>query len=292
MSLKSTLRFILNHPLNRDNKINALTRFLKWQLYSRLYPHPMILPYAEKSKLMVWRGLTGATGNIYCGLHEFDDMAFVLHFLRSTDTFIDIGANVGSYTILGAREAGARTFSFEPIPGTFDILESNVSINKVHKLVTTYNIGLGSQKGALKFTKSYDTVNHVVLDDTADTISVPIDRFDNIIKLETPALMKIDVEGFETEVLNGMPDTLADKNLYAIIIELTGVGARYGFSEDDIHKKLLSYGFSPYTYAPFERRLTALNSYGSQNTIYIRDADFVNDRLRTARKFKILGREI
>ena len=44
--------------------------------------------------------MTGATGNIYCGLYEFLDMAFLLHFLRNGDLFGDIGSNIGSYTVL------------------------------------------------------------------------------------------------------------------------------------------------------------------------------------------------
>jgi hypothetical protein len=47
-------------------------------------------------------GMTGATGNLYVGLHEFEEMAFLLHFLRPGDLFADVGANVGSYTILAA----------------------------------------------------------------------------------------------------------------------------------------------------------------------------------------------
>lgn len=52
--------------------------------------------------------MTGATGNIYVGLHEFEDMAFLLHVLRRTDLFVDVGANIGSYTILAGGAAGAK----------------------------------------------------------------------------------------------------------------------------------------------------------------------------------------
>ena len=42
----------------------------------------------------------GVTGNVYCGLHDFAEMSFMLHLLRAGDLFADIGANVGSYTVL------------------------------------------------------------------------------------------------------------------------------------------------------------------------------------------------
>ena len=72
-------------------------------------------------------GMTGATGNVYCGLHEFEDMALVLHALRPRDLFVDVGANVGSYTVLGgqpARVALASNPSLEPSRGCERILPS------------------------------------------------------------------------------------------------------------------------------------------------------------------------
>jgi hypothetical protein len=47
-------------------------------------------------------GMTGATQNIYVGLQEFVDIMLTLHFLRKGDLFLDMGANVGSYTILAS----------------------------------------------------------------------------------------------------------------------------------------------------------------------------------------------
>jgi len=292
MSLKQTYNFITKHPLNRNKKIKALTRFFKWQLGIRLNPHPVVYPYGEKSKLIVWKGLTGATGNVYCGLHEFEDMTFLLHFLRKDDLFIDIGANVGSYTILAASEVGTQTISVEPVPQTFEILKTNIGLNNVRDKVRVLNLGMGRKEGVLKFTKSLDTTNHVATENEKDTIDVPVERFDNITSIDRPALMKMDVEGYETEVLAGMDKTLANPNLKALIIELNGSGERYGYDESKIHDHLLTLGFEPFIYAPFERKLKALETYGDHNTIYIRDYDFVEKRITTAKKINILDQEL
>ena len=72
--------------------------------------------------------MTGATGNIYAGLHEFADMAFTLHFLRPDDLFMDVGANVGSYTLLASGVCKARTISFEPYPETMAALRRNIDL--------------------------------------------------------------------------------------------------------------------------------------------------------------------
>jgi hypothetical protein len=47
-------------------------------------------------RLAAGREMTRATGNIYCGLHEFADIGFVLHLLRAGDLSVDVGANIDS----------------------------------------------------------------------------------------------------------------------------------------------------------------------------------------------------
>lgn len=101
MKVLNSLRFILDHPLNHDRKWAAFLRWLRWQLGSRLLPGAVLVPFVEDVALLVKPGMTGATGNVYCGLHEFEDMALVLHALRPDDLFVDIGANIGSYAMLG-----------------------------------------------------------------------------------------------------------------------------------------------------------------------------------------------
>ncbi len=285
--LSNTLKYIYNHPLNANGKVTSLIRFVKWQLNCRLNKFPIVYGFTENSKLIMWKGLTGATGNLYCGLMEYHDMGFLLHFLREEDLFIDIGANVGAYTVLASGEIKSRTIAVEPLPDTYANLNENVSINQMWDRVETLNIGLGSAKSTLKFTKSLDTVNHVAVEGEKDVLEVDVDTLDNVLGTKSPALIKIDVEGFETEVLNGASNTLKNKELKAIIIELNGSGDRYGYDESAIHQILVDHGFNPYHYEPSTKTLTKLPLFGDNNTIYIRDIDYVSNRVQHARKIKI-----
>lgn len=108
--------------------------------------------------------MTGATGNIYTGLHEFTDMMLTLHFLRRGDLFLDIGANVGTYAVLASGVCGADTWAFEPDPGTVSDLKSNLAINGLEELVTVYDIALGASEGEVGFTIGLDTANRVISD--------------------------------------------------------------------------------------------------------------------------------
>lgn len=99
----NTLRFLIKHPLNRPNRLGALSRFMRWQFATRIMPYPQHVPFVNDTVLIMERGMSGATGNWYCGLHEVADMAFVLHALRAGDLFADVGANIGSFTVLASR---------------------------------------------------------------------------------------------------------------------------------------------------------------------------------------------
>lgn len=243
------------------------------------------------------QGMTGVAGCIYNGLLEYDDMLFLLHFLRKEDTFLDIGSNVGVYSVLASAEVGAETIAFEPIPSTFEILQKNLALNGLQSdLVHALNLGLGSQEGSLAFTKSEDTVNHVATEQeisAGDIIKVPVSKLDDVLgkySLKDVVFMKIDVEGFETEVLRGGSGLLNDKRLQAVIIELNGSGERYGYDENWIHELFLSHGFSPYSYDPSRKELTKLKAKLSyHNTIYLRNEEFVIERLSSAERVEIQG---
>ncbi|MDI9320802.1 MAG: FkbM family methyltransferase [Phycisphaerales bacterium] len=289
--LLNTLKYIYQHPLNADRPWAGLWKFFWWQIRNSIKPQHIIHDFTEHSKLHLWRGLRGATGNLYCGLMEYQEMSFVLHFLRSTDTFFDIGANVGVYTILASAEVGAQTISVEPIPATFDILRKNILLNKIEHKVRALQIGIGSVLTHLNFTTSLDTENHIALAHEHKSIEVEVKTIDEIAK-QMPCLIKIDVEGFETEVLLGATHTLANPVLKAIIIELNGSGKKYGYQDQWIHEQLLTLGFKPYSYDPILRNVKELPHFGKHNTLYIRDKEYVLNRVAQARKIKIGNKEI
>ena len=117
--MASLFRYWLRHPLASRDLPGTVARFLRWQLGSRLLRMPVVVPWVDSTSLDKETGMTGATMSFYCGLHDVADMAFVFHFLRPGDGFLDVGANVGIYTILASGAAQARTLALEPIPATF-----------------------------------------------------------------------------------------------------------------------------------------------------------------------------
>jgi FkbM family methyltransferase len=278
---------LVKSPLSFTNKLKSIFRFIKWQISQSINQFPIVYPFTENSKLLIKKSMTGATGNLYYGLDEFYDMGFLLHLLREDDVFVDVGANIGSYTILASAEIGAKSISVEPAPSTFGFLTDNISLNNIGDLVEMHNIALADNNGLIKFTETQDTVNHVATDNDKDVIEVQVDTLDNIIKATNPCLIKIDVEGYESEVLKGASETLKNPFLKALIVELNGSGKRYGYDDKNVHKKLIDNGFRPYKYNPLSRSLSLAETFGNLNTIYIRDIDFVSKRVSEARKIKV-----
>ena len=294
MSTIDFLQFITNHPLNKHRKLDATLQYLKWQIGSRLVPGEVAYKWVNGSKFLVRTGETGLTGNIYTGLHEFPEMGFLLHVITDKDLFVDVGANVGSYTLLACSAVGARGYAFEPAPATFKRLIENVRLNHLESRVKCYNVAVGSEKSVIQFTSDMDTVNHVIAEGEihSNVISVEVTTLDEILLDESPTFIKIDVEGFETPVLEGATQTLNKKSLNAVIMELNGSGNKYGYDEVKILAKMFDFGFKTYSYDPFNRELINLNgkNLNSGNTIFIREEAAILERVKRAPKVKIHGK--
>lgn len=287
------MRYLWQHPLNRRMPLHNVGGIVRWYLGTRLLGKaPLVMPFANGARLIATPGRWGSEANALCGLHEFSDMGFLLHFLRLGDLFVDIGANVGAFTVLASAAIGARSVACEPVGTTFDDLMANVAINRCERLVRTCRVAVGRSPGMLQLTSGLDTTNHVAFSEEITGVeSVKVDTLDHLMAGGTPALIKVDVEGWEQEVLAGGATTLKRNELLAVILELNGSGQRYGFNDDDTHQMMVESGFAAYRYAPFERRLTDLegryNSGG--NTLYLRDAAAVQNRLASAQPFRVRG---
>lgn len=292
LSLANTLKYLVNHPLNKTNKMGAVIRYIKWQVGSRLVPGDVIYQWINNSKVVVRTGETGITGNIYCGLHEFPDMAFLLHVLREEDLFVDIGANVGSYTVLACSVIGAKGYCFEPVPTTYSRLMTNIRLNNIEKNVISLNVALGNSKGEIYFSSDQNCMNHVIADDesTENSVAVNVSTLDSELKGD-PFLIKIDVEGYETPALEGAENILKNDNLCSVIMELNGSGSRYGFDESEILQMMLDHGFRTYSYKPFERKIINIDgkNFTEGNTLFIRNKNRVLERVKSAPKINIHG---
>ncbi len=295
-NFQRTYDFIKKHPLGSRHPIRAISNWAVWQIKSRFFPGPHEVPFIAHTRLMVSRGMHGATGNIYCGLHEFEDMAFVLHFLQPSDLFVDVGANIGSYTIIASGVCGAHSIAIEPIDITAEALTANIELNHLQKLVCQESSAIGDTPGTVRFSAELDCMNRVLgEEEQLSSIDVAQSTLDALLSGKRPSLIKIDVEGYEMPVLRGAANTLGNRELKAVIIEVNGSGVRYGSGNEEVFDCLGSYGFKHYTYNPFNRSLTLNDEPRATppgNALFLRDDAVVEERVKIAPRHTILGEKI
>ena len=152
--------------------------------------------------------------------------------IRPGESFYDIGANVGPYSLIAAKATGnrARIFAFEPSPSSFRDLAHNVLLNGCADSIVPLPIALWSESHLLSFSlrsSSSGAARHRVGGDPScggqlseQVIGVRLDDLVEAFGLPVPTHAKIDVDGGELEVLRGATRTLARSEWRSIIVEL------------------------------------------------------------------------
>ena len=218
-------------------------------------------------------------------------MMLTVHLLRGEDLFFDIGANVGSYTVLASGVAGARTWAFEPDPQTCRDFARNVAVNGLDPKVVLHQVALGAEDGEILFTSGDGAMNRVASAGDPHVQRVQQRRLDSMVGEEGPTFMKLDVEGYEEQVMQGALQTLRKPSLKLIALEGTN---------DAILRVLADNGFERGFYDPFTRviqrqpnKLAYDNGqWTPSNEFFVRDWPFVERRLAEARPIAILGHRL
>lgn len=232
--------------------------------------------------------MTGATGNIYCGLHEFHDMALLLHFFSEVDgNFLDIGANVGSYTVLASKVGKAKSIAVEPVARTVLALRENIQSNSIGDKVQVFQAAIGAKAGKVWFSLDQDSTNQVVdMAYPGRKELVEVQTIDQIMNRRDGEFWKVDVEGLEEEVLAGAATSLRNPKVQVILLEGDNQKIR------SIMKKNL---FKRAKYDPFTKTVTELaeKEFASgSNNLWVRHPDEITARCRKARPIHVYGQII
>jgi FkbM family methyltransferase len=158
------------------------------------------------------------------GTYEKGTIQLLKDLLRPGSTFLDIGANIGLLSAIASKRVGetGKVVAVEANPKTVDILRHNLALNDCTN-VEIYPLALGSENGTATLYENWD-VNRggasLLSQGDAEGMEVPVRRLDDLLTDEVIDVLKIDVEGFELEVLKGGLDLLKSQ-LPVLIIEVS-----------------------------------------------------------------------
>ena len=152
-----------------------------------------------------------------------EELKTLKQIIKEGDTVIDVGANIGFYTLFFRKLVGknGKVIAFEPEPNNFIILKKNIEVNKFENVIF-YNKAVGSVNKKIKMILSNDIGQHKVYNKNYDNslydlesshhskppklFKIDVIMLDDYIKKAN--FVKLDVEGYEIEVLKGMPNLL------------------------------------------------------------------------------------
>lgn len=295
LNVKLRKRFAMfqNHELTRDKPYAAMWRYVILNTVF-CFKKTKVHLWIHGLSLALQKGDAGLVGNAYYGLYEYRESLFLLHFLRKEDIFLDVGANMGHYTISTAGIAGNKVICVEPLEVTFNRLREQIDLNGLSHIVTPHNCGVSNNAGTLYLSSDKGVMNQIVHENYPHAQSITVKTIDQLVGDNEIRCIKIDVEGYEFHALKGAKKVLNSASLQVVIVELNDSGKNYDITDDQVALLLTSKGFLPYRYIPAERSLSLLEDYDKTqfNTLFIKDLNFVKDRVDTAPKINVLHHSI
>lgn len=187
---------------------------------------------------------------MWLGLFEPAESHLLTELLKPGDTFIDVGAHIGWFTTIASRCVGesGQVIAVEPYPQNANGLRANIELNKCEN-VLVIDAALGSREGKLTLSKGSSSGGVTALEWTTrrGLIEVPMSTLDRLAaEIDSVALIKIDVEGWEADVLKGASNTLSRTRCVLIEINKPNL-TKANSSAEELFEALRSAGFATFT---------------------------------------------
>lgn len=203
------------------------------------------------------------------GIWEPYETSLVLSMLQKGDVFVDVGANIGYFSVLAAsvvRDSGT-VFAFEPDPANFRLLQENAVLNGQHNVISAVQAGLAADSGNGQLYLSQDNLgDHQIYAAGDARCKLPITLHNGSQylrgRVQRIDLLKVDTQGSEYQVMAGLlPLLQALPHVPRIIIELTPLSLRQAGSSGRALIELLATLDEPlWIIDHIEHRLAASNA--------------------------------
>jgi FkbM family methyltransferase len=231
---------------------------------------------------------------IYNYIVDWEEFIFISKYLNNNSIAFDIGANMGFYTLWMSKylSKGGEIHSFEPDKNNYYRLSQNISINTIESKIVLNQLGVYRSTDRLYISTGLDGENHIV-DDTYEGLktvidAISIDDYVSINHIPKIDFIKIDVEGFELEVLKGATMLLSQKYIQVIQLELNKALKNSNITVDDITSFIDSIGYTICHYDVENNILFPTKiSDERENYFILHDLDGVNKFISISKSEKI-----
>lgn len=178
----------------------------------------------------------------YLSVYEPAETRVLLDVLRPGDTFLDIGANIGYFSMLAASR-GARVYSWEPVPHVRERFTENRDLNGFD--ISVFATALSNSSGTVEFQLPAPSNwgNGSIGVESGVVSRVPTERLDDALDLDSVRLIKIDVEGAEMQVLRGAENTIR-RCMPTMLVEINPAALeRMGSTAQELRDYLEALGY-------------------------------------------------
>src|SRR5690606_33469168 len=148
--LKTRYSQYKSHPVTQDRELRALYKYVKFHIVNN-FVKTQTFSWLADLKYLARKGDAGIIGNISFGLYEFEESIFLLHFLEHEDLFLDVGANLGHYSLLMSGIKKCDSIALEPVPETFQQLCKQIQVNNLVPAIDARNMGVSNKNGQTYF---------------------------------------------------------------------------------------------------------------------------------------------
>ena len=234
-------------------------------------------------KLILDRDDVAMSGYLALGSYEPETVKLFTNSIKENSTVVDIGTNIGYYTIIAGKKVGPRgkVFGYEPNTDSFNLLRRNILINNFDN-ITPINLALSNILGERTLYFGDNKCTHSFADNrkTGKNELVITDTLDNSLKkYGSPKIdvIKMDIEGAEILALEGMAETIERSPKLAIFTELYPKAIRrLGRSPVEFLEKIRSLGFSVSVIDEDRKDLVSLNDFESFVSNFRDDESYKN----------------
>lgn len=258
--LVKKISFYLNRYLDIHNKLLEEKLQNRWE---KLFINQNYLEFTLNKRVLIKLYKNSKISELIYNGFEIPERDYLSMVLVEGDYFVDIGANIGLFSLIAAEIVGegGKVISFEPTSDSYERFIENISLNKF-KNIDSYNIGLSNSVGSLTMnisTNGYDAWNTFAITTNSNLQSqmqVSVSTLDIQLTYYNKAkikLVKIDVEGWEKFVLKGGVNFFTNYSPQ-VLVEFTEENTfAAGYMVQEIYDFMVDLGYDWYSFR--EKRL-------------------------------------